>query len=153
MARFRFALQRVLDLRLDEEEVKRRALASIERRRRDLEESLRTRQAEILAARSAWRGELTGEIDPATLRHHATAGIGILRKAQRTVLEIASLEKGIAKARAEAVDAARARRALELLRERRLAAFNELESRREQASLDEFGAFAARSGNEQGTAP
>jgi flagellar FliJ protein len=144
MARFRFALQRVLDRRLDEEEVKRRALALIERKRRELEDALRARQGEISAGRDAWRAELVGSIDPASLRHHAAAGVGLFRKAQRTVLEIASLDKGIAKARAEAVEAARARRMLEILRERRLAAFNELESRREQTALDEIAANGAR---------
>ena len=123
MARFRFALQLVLDRRLDEEEAKRRALASIESKRRDLLESLRSRQSEIAAGRAAWRGELVGLVDPASLRHHAAAGVGLFRKAQRTVLEIASLEKGIIKARTEAVDAARARRTLEILRDQRLAAF------------------------------
>lgn len=144
MARFIFALQRVLDRRLDEEEVKRRALATIERRRRELEESLRTRQTEIAAGRDAWRAELVGEVDPSALRHHASAGVGLFRKAQRTVIEIASLEKGIAKARVEAVEAARARRTLEILRDQRLAAFNDLARRREQSALDELGTQAVR---------
>jgi flagellar FliJ protein len=139
MARFKFTLQRVLDRRLDEEEVKRRALATIERRRRELEDSLRARQGEISASRNAWRAELVGEIDPSALRHHAAAGVGLFRKAQRTVLEIASLEKGIAKARAEAVEAARARRTLEILRDQRLSAFADGERRKEQGALDELG--------------
>ena len=58
---------------------------------------------------------------------------------QRVVLEIASLEKGIAKARAEAVEAARARRTLEILRDQRLAAFADGERRKEQGALDELG--------------
>ena len=58
---------------------------------------------------------------------------------QRTVLEIASLEKGIAKARAEAVEAARARRTLEILRDQRLSAFADGERRKEQGALDELG--------------
>ena len=156
MARFRFALQRVLDRRLEEEEVKRRALAVLEGRRRQLEESLRTRQGEISAGRDAWRAELVGEVDPAALRHHAAAGVGLFRKAQRTVLEIASLEKGIAKARAESVEAARARRTLEILREQRLAAFRALENRREQGALDEIattGASVAARGALPGVQP
>ena len=144
MARFRFALQLVLDRRLDEEEAKRRALASIESKRRDLLESLRSRQSEIAAGRAAWRGELVGLVDPASLRHHAAAGVGLFRKAQRTVLEIASLEKGIIKARTEAVDAARARRTLEILRDQRLAAFALVERCREQGALDEIAANGAR---------
>ena len=156
MARFRFTLQRVLDRRLDEEEVKRRALAAIERRRRELEDALRARQDEISAGRDAWRAGLVGPIDPAALRHHAAAGVGLFRKAQRTVIEIASLDKGIAKAKAEAVEASRARRTLEILRDRRLAAFQEVERRSEQAALDEIGLQAAQrssSSSEGGAIP
>ena len=105
---------------------------------------MRSRQSEIAAGRAAWRGELVGLVDPASLRHHAAAGVGLFRKAQRTVLEIASLEKGIIKARTEAVDAARARRTLEILRDQRLAAFALVERRREQGALDEIAANGAR---------
>jgi len=144
MPRFKFALQRLLDRRLDEEEVKRRALATVERRRRELEDALRARQAEISAGRDAMRVELVGMVDPAAIRHHAAAGVGLFRKAQRTVLEMASLEKGIAKARAEAIEAARARRTLEILKERRLAAHAELERRREQGAIDEIASNIVR---------
>lgn len=138
MARFRFALERVLDRRLREEEARRLVLARIEGQRRSLEDSLRERQREITGGRDDWRRHLVGSIDPAELRHHATASIGLLVKARRTVLEIASLEKGINRAKADLVEAARARRALEILRERRLAAFKAEESRREREQLDEF---------------
>ncbi len=151
MARFRFALQRVLDRRLDEEEVKRRALAAIEKKRRDLEDSLRARQGDILAGRDAWRAQLVGTIDPASLRHHASASLGLFRKAQRTVLEIASLEKGMTKARAEAVEASRARRTLEILRDQRLAAFRADLDRRERVALDEFGSNLAQQQKQQAT--
>ena len=149
MARFRFALQRVLDRRLDEEEAKRRALATIERKRRELEDSLRARQGEISAGRDAWRAQLVGSIDPASLRHHASASLGLFRKAQRTVLEIASLEKGISKARTEAIEASRARRTLEILRDQRLAAFRAELDRRERVALDEFGANLAERQKQQ----
>ena len=66
MPRFRFALQRVLDLRLREEEARRLALAGVEGQRRMLEDSLRTRQVEISAGRDEWRRQLVGEIDPDT---------------------------------------------------------------------------------------
>ncbi|MFM1823665.1 MAG: hypothetical protein RI967_1931 [Planctomycetota bacterium] len=146
MARFHFALQPVLERRLDEEEAKRRAVAALESRRRALEDALRGRQAELAGGRDAWRAELVGEVDAASLRHHAAAGLGIVRKAHRTVLEMAALEKGLAAARAELVEAARARRALELLREQRLAAHLALEARREREALDEFAATARIAG-------
>ncbi len=138
MANFRFALQRVLDRRHSQEDEKRRAVSELEKRRRALEESLRTRQQEIAGGRDAWRKELVGVIDPSSLRHHATAGVGLFRKAQRTVLEMASLQPLMAKANAELIEAARARRTLEILREQRLAAFNALLAKREREQLDEF---------------
>ena len=140
---FRFTLERILDLRLDEEDAKRRALAAIEARRRSLEESLRSRQAEIAAGRDEWRAGLVGPVDAEALRHNARAALGLVRRAQRAVLELAALEKALARARMELVEAARARRALEILRERRLAAHLAEEGRREQSALDEMGARVA----------
>ena len=75
MARFKFTLQRVLDRRLDEEEVKRRALATIERRRRELEDSLRARQGEI-------------EIRERVLDRLARAAVHFVLEAACGVLEI-----------------------------------------------------------------
>jgi flagellar FliJ protein len=138
MARFRFALQRVLDRRLKEEEAKKLVVATVERHRRELEDSLRTRQREIAGGRDEWRAQLVGTIDPASLRHHAGAAIGLMHKAQRTVLELASTEKAMQRARADLTEAARARRALELLRDRRRAAFDDEVARREREQIDEF---------------
>lgn len=138
MARFRFTLARLLDRRLKEEEARRLVLAKIEGHRRALEDALRDRQREISAGRDEWRRQLVGEIDPAALRHQAGASLGLLRKAQRTVIEIAGLEKSLVRAKEDLIEAARARRALEILRERRLAAFQAVEARREREQLDEF---------------
>jgi len=152
MAKFRFALQRVLELRLDEEDAKRRVHTEFARKRRALEDALRGRQQEIAAGRDAWRSQLVGEVDPAALRHHASAAVGLVRKAQRTVLEMASLEKSLERARLDLVDAAKARRALEILRERRLAAHNEAEATRERAQLDEFASNLSRREREDSAA-
>ena len=149
MAKFRFALQRVLDRRLDEEEAKRRTHAALEAKKRGLEDALRGRQQEIAAGRDMWRTQLVGEVDAAALRHHAGAAMGLVRKAQRTVLEMASLEKSITVSRTELVEVAKARRALEILRERRLAAHVELEAMRERAQLDEFASDLARRAREE----
>ena len=144
MPLFRFALQRVLDRRLTEEEGKRRVVSELEKRRRAFEDALRARQHEIASGRDVWRAGLIGAVDPVALRHHASAGVGLFRKAQRTVLEMASLEPLIAKARAELIEAARARRTLEILREQRLAAFNAEVAKREREQLDEFAGDISR---------
>jgi flagellar export protein FliJ len=144
MPRFRFTLDRLLDRRLKEEEARKLALSKIEGHRRSLEDALRERQREISAGRDEWRTQLVGPVDPAALRHHAGASVGLLRKAQRTVLELAGLEKSLARARQDLTEAARARRVLEILRERRLAAFKADEARRERDQLDEFAQEIAR---------
>jgi flagellar biosynthesis chaperone FliJ len=54
------------------------------------------------------------------------------------VLEIAGMEKGLVRAKQDLVEAAQARRALEILREQRLAAFRAVEAGRERDQLDEF---------------
>ena len=138
MAKFRFSLERLLDRRLKEEEARRLVLTKIEAHRRALEDSLRERQREISAGREEWRQQLVGAVDPAALRHHAGASLGLLRKAQRTVLEMAGLEKSLGRAKEDLVEAARARRVLEILRERRFAAYQAVEARREREQLDEF---------------
>jgi len=144
MARFRFALQRVLDRRLKEEEARKLVVATVERHRRELEDALRGRQREIADGRDEWRAQLVGEIDAAALRHHAGAAIGLMHKAQRTVLELASTEKAMQRARADLTEAARARRALELLRDRRRAAFEEELARQEREQIDEFAQVPSR---------
>jgi flagellar export protein FliJ len=67
-----------------------------------------------------------------------------MRKAQRTVLEIAGLEKQLARAKADLVEAARRRRVLEILREQRLLAHRAKEDHKERDQLDEFAQSAAR---------
>lgn len=138
MAQFRFTLARLLDRRLKEEDARRLALAKLEGHRRALEDSLRERQREISAGREEWRRQLVGDINAAALRHQAGASLGLLRKAQQTVIEIAGMEKGLARAKQDLIEAARARRALEILREQRLAAFLAVEARKEREQLDEF---------------
>jgi len=143
MARFIFKLQRALDRRLQIEEEKRAVFARIDAMRVKLEEGLRTRQAEIQQSREAWRGGMVGAIDPVALRQHANAGLGLFRKAQRTVIELSGLDRGLQAARAAMVSAAQDRRALEILRESRLAEFKGSEDRKERDQLDEFGADLA----------
>ena len=54
------------------------------------------------------------------------------------------LEKSLARAKEDLVEAARARRVLEILRERRLAAFRADEAKRERDQIDEFAQIVHR---------
>jgi flagellar export protein FliJ len=143
MPRFRFPLDPLLDLRRREEERCRSVVAGIEQERVALETQLAERQRDIAAGQDALRGGLVGRIDALQLRQQAVSIIGVDQLARRTVLELAGVHQRLAAARAVLVEASRRRRAIEILREQRLAAWNEELARKETALFDDL-ANAAR---------
>lgn len=132
------------------EDEKRAVFARVDAMRVKLEEGLRARQAEIQLSREAWRSGMVGAIDPTALRQHANAGLGLFRKAQRTVIELSGLDRGLQAARAAMVAAAQDRRALEILRETRFAEHRCVEDKKERDQLDEFGADLAERKRQEG---
>lgn len=138
MARFRFQLQPVLDARLRAEDDRRREVSELEGERRRLEEGLRRRQEAITGTRDEVRSSLIGAVRPDELRSQANASLTHMRDAQRTVLELAGLHRRLETARASLAEAAKARRAIELVKERRQEAWRRENDRREQAALDEL---------------
>ena len=143
MARFVFKLQALLDARHRAERTAQQALAGIEAERRALEEALRRQQARIDEARHALRGELTGTLHAQDLRMTANAALQLMRQAQRMLPDIAAVHQRLDEARQQLVEARRARRAVELLRERRLAEWRAAEARRETALHDDLASTAA----------
>lgn len=143
MARFRFKLDPLLRARQHAERQRQRAVAELERRRLALEEALRRKQEFIVAGKQALRDRLVGELAMPSLRAHASSTIQVMREAQRTVIELAGVHKRLDAARAQLIEAARDRRALELLRERRLAQWKAAISKAEDAALDELAVHAA----------
>ena len=138
MPRFRFPLQPVLDLRQREEDARQKAVAELDQERRRIEDGLRRRQQSITQAREDVRTGLVGAIDPQGLRSQANASLSLMRDAQRTVLELAGVHRRLERARSELQEAARRRRALELLRDRRETEWRRSIDRREQAAIDEL---------------
>lgn len=138
MPRFRFQLQAVLDLRQREEDGRQREVAKLEQERRRIEDGLRRRQRSITDARDEVRNRLVGDLNPDGLRSQANASLSLMRDAQRTVLELAALHRRLEKARLDLQEAARRRRAMELLRDRRALEWREGLDRREQAAIDEL---------------
>jgi flagellar export protein FliJ len=65
------------------------------------------------------------------------------RLARQKVLELAGLARIIAEARGRLIEAAQRRRAIELLRERRLEEWRQAADKRENDLLDELGSIAA----------
>ncbi|MFB0984751.1 MAG: flagellar FliJ family protein [Phycisphaerales bacterium] len=138
MAKFRFELQAVLNARLRAEELQQRRVAELEASRRKLEDGLRARQARIGESRAQLRGRLMGAIDPSMLRGQANASLAGMRDAQRVVLELAGIHRRLQSVMAELRAASRDRRAVEILKERRLEDWRREQDRREQAELDEI---------------
>jgi flagellar export protein FliJ len=74
---------------------------------------------------------------------HAVASIQQLRQGQRLALELAGVHKRLELARQSLVEAARERRAIELLRERRFAQWMAALDKAEADMLDELAVIAA----------
>lgn len=120
-----------------------RVVAENERQRLRLEDQLRRQQTVISRDKGELRTNLTGRIDVQSLRLHATSSMQLLRDAHRIVLELAGVHKRLEAARVELVQAAKQRRAVELLRDRRWAQWKIAEEKRETAALDELAVMAA----------
>ena len=146
MARFVFKLQALLDLRRREEEGCQRALGALNQTRASIEGLLRRHQQQISRNKLEMRDRLVGTIDTAELRMQAHAAIGVMREAQSAAIELAGLVRKQELAREELVAARARRRAVEMIRERRLAEWKLEQERREVADLDDLvcGSFGRK---------
>jgi flagellar FliJ protein len=143
MAKFTFKLQALLELRSREEDRLRMEYAKLVRARAGIEEFLRMQQGRITEQKSSMREQLVGRVDTDALRTHAHGVLGVMREAQTAAIELAGLARRQEKARAELVSAQGRRRAVELIRERRLSEWKVEQERREVADLDDLVSCAA----------
>ncbi len=112
----------------------------------DLEDMLRGYQGTIRAAQDDLRdsmGRGAGRVDAPSLRLDASAAMGTQIRAHQAVLRLAGVHRRLEGARATLIEATRARRAIEVLRERRLEEWRAEEKRREGVMLDEAGTMLA----------
>jgi flagellar FliJ protein len=153
MARFRFPLESLLTARRLAERERQRGVADLERQRMRLEQKLRRMQDAIAGGRQDLRTALVGTLDAQSLRMHAASSLHHLRAAQRVVLELAGVQRNLDAARAALIEAARARRAIELLRDRRLEQWKTAQNKAETDMLDELAVIAAarRTGTDHGS--
>ena len=138
MARFRFALQPVLEHREMIAEEKQRLVAGIERERAALEDEIRACQAGLARERGAMRGVLAAAtgLDIGAARTQAAASFRYVTRAQAAVVKLAGAHKRLEAARRELVKATTEKRAVEILRDRRLEEWKAEQARREAAELD-----------------
>ncbi|MCA9283929.1 MAG: flagellar FliJ family protein [Phycisphaerales bacterium] len=143
MPRFRFQLEPLLKARRRAEEQRQIELARLEAERTRLEHLIRQRQEDLSEGREALRGVLVGRLDAAALRLHAGSAVQVMRQGHQLVLRMAGVTKSIVRAREALAEAAKQRRAIELLRERRFEEWRQGLDRAENNALDELAVMAA----------
>jgi flagellar export protein FliJ len=143
MKRFVFKLDPVLRARRRAEQVHQRVVAGLERERVELEDRLRRQQRLMTEGKQALREGLVGSLRMHELRQQAGSSMALLRSAQRLALELAGVHQRIEVARRELVEAARRRRAIELLRDRRYEQWRVAVEKAEISRMDELAAIAA----------
>lgn len=142
MARFRFQLQAVLDHRVRIEEQHQRVVMELEAKRVALEDTIRSCQQGLEAERAETR-TLLRAADIRGARFQAGAASRFVATAQRAVLELAGVHKRLESARAALLEAAKQRKAVELLKEHRYEEWRSQLNRRENAELDELAVMRA----------
>ncbi len=143
MARFVFKLDALLKARSRVEQQFQLAVAQIERERIKLEDKLRAKQTSLTGGKEELREQLSGLIDVRSLRYRANMAQQIMRDAQKLVLELAGVHNRLFVARGKLIEAARSRRAIELVREKRYQQYKADEAKAEIAAMDELAVIAA----------
>jgi len=153
LARFIFKLEHVLEQRLRAERDRQVVFAGIDRERVALESQIRGHQHALVGYKRDLRGALAGDqpteelagaaITLPDVRLQAGASLMVMGKAQSAVLQLAGVHKRLEIARGELLEAARARRAVELLREQRYTQWKRDLDRKEAAELDDLSVMRA----------
>lgn len=138
MARFRFTLQPVLNMREREEQSHQRIVSEIQRTRVELEDRIRRYQSHIEDERRMLREQLVGSADLVGARRQANATVFMTHQADVAVLELAGVHARLASAKKGLARATGRRRAIESLRERQFDAWRGAMNRAEQQELDEM---------------
>ncbi|MGF1632334.1 MAG: flagellar export protein FliJ [Phycisphaerae bacterium] len=138
MAQFTFRLDTLFRLRRDTEKERQRDLAQVQQRYLEAEQQLAGIRQEMTSADEALReGHLTGKIDVVYLMSHRRFIAARNLTAMQQLQAMARVQQEVSAARTALLAAARDRKALEKLREKRLEAWRHDQSRREQAETDE----------------
>ena len=147
MPRFRFELQAVLDHRQRQEREHQRAVAELERQRVALEGTIRACQSGIVQEREHMRSLLAGA-DMRGARQQVAAASRLSAQAQRAVLELSGLLKRVETARAALLEATKRRKAVELLKEHRLADWTYRQNKKEAEAVDEIAVMRTARGEQ-----
>ncbi|HLP83470.1 MAG TPA: flagellar export protein FliJ [Phycisphaerales bacterium] len=145
MAKFVFNLEAVRKQRTALEKQRMVAVAELERERLTLEDRIRAAHESVEAERLELREQLSGMregegrlVDLRGVRFQAGAAVVLRARTQQLVLQLAGLHKRLEKAREELRQAVAARKAVDLLRDRRFEEWRRELARREAMTLDEL---------------
>jgi flagellar protein FliJ len=140
MPRFTFNLQGVLRQRKLVEEQRQRELAEVQRAYLAMESELKAMDDEVRAtAEDLRQNHLIGRISVEYLAAHRRFTLAMQRKALEHAARMAEVKKKVDAARAALVEAAKQRKILDKLRERRESEWQDDQDRHEQAAADEVG--------------
>lgn len=141
MASFTFQLDPILQQRKLVEEQRQRDLSAVQAEYAELEATLRALDQEVRASEADLRtNRLTGRLDLSFLAAHRRFTLAMQRRAVALAQQMAAVRKRVDDARAALVEAAKQRKILEKLRERRQTQWSEEANRKELAALDEISA-------------
>lgn len=147
MAKFRFNLEPVLQQRRAQERERQRVVGELEQERMALEARLREWNDTLRDGREELREALGssagGTVAVAEVRMHATASLRMVAEAERLAVALAGQYRKIERARVELLEAARSRRAVEMLRERRFEEWKREQEKREREAVDEIAVMRA----------
>lgn len=143
MARFRFALQPVLNQRERTEQERLVTVAELERQRIEIEDQLRMLQGRIEYERAELRSGLDAALNVGAIRLQASASLHAVAEAQKLVFKLAGVHQKTKVARVRLAEATAARKALEMLKERRYQEWVSQINRREDRLLDDVSTFSA----------
>ena len=115
-----------------------RFVATLERERRALEHRMRDVRRAIAASQQAMRDALTGAIDAPMLRLHADSINVQSQEQSRRSTELAALGDRLRSAHQSLTEAVRARRAIELMRERHRQRWRNLVMKTDAEALEEL---------------
>ncbi len=138
MATFFFKLESVLEHRQRTEDQRQRELAQLLREKMILERQLGSMQEDISQDKRAMAGSLVGAVDVSRIRQHAVHNMQVAQRAQQIAVRLLGLHRQVEQGRIKLTAAMRARKAIELLRDRQRARWDLQERRRETAELDEI---------------
>jgi len=149
MAKFRFAMQRLLEHRQRLEDEELRNVAALQRERVAIENELHIRQSQISQAKGDLKDALAGEkvnhasgglVDVAGVRLQMTASLHLVHRANDAVLRLAGVHRRLEGAQRLHLEARARRKAVELLRDRAHEQWRQAQRKADQVEMDDIAA-------------